>query len=92
MPGLLTELVRGVTARFSRFAVAEVELQAGEQDRQPTARDEQVTVLGERVLAVQKAVDVAEPSLHLGDEHGRRGGGVVPAEPVHRPIEAIQRA
>jgi hypothetical protein len=53
-------------------------------------RDQQVTMLAECDLAVEKLDEEAQTLLHARNEHGRRGSRVVAAEPIHRSVDHLE--
>jgi hypothetical protein len=92
MLAFLGELEGGVSGSLGRFSMAQVELEAGEQSRKPPAGHHQVPVLGRGQLAGEEAVKVTQAPPHAHSEHVGCGAGVVPAVPVHGPVQPVQRA
>lgn len=71
MAAFPAELERRVPGGLGRLTVAEVELEAGQQKREPTAGHDQVPVLGEREAAGEELADVPELALHPRRQQGR---------------------
>ena len=89
--GLVRERVGRRLTRLGAVTIAQVELQACEQGRKPAAIHQQVPVLSEGDLAPKELGEVVQTQLHAPDQHRRWGGRVVAAEPVHGPIDHLER-
>ena len=90
--GLVREGVGRRLARLGAVTIPQVELQACQESREPAAIHQQVPVLSESDLAPKEFGEVLQPQLHAPDQDGRCRGRVVTAEPVHGPIDYLERS
>ncbi len=79
-------------ACLGAITVAKVELQTRQKGREPAAGDQQMPVLGEGDPALEELGEEAQALLHARDQHARCRGRILAAEPVHRPIDHLERA
>jgi hypothetical protein len=92
MVGLAAEGEGSVPADLGRLSVPQVELERRHEQGKPSAGDQQLAVLGEGQPALQEPVELRQPQLSSRQQHRRADAGVFPAQAVHGPLHALQRA